>query len=422
MDPAAASQKPSFRRMPLPKALRLFWTGTIAISVLTLIVSTIEWKLGFPLLRYNPLAEAPFGDLTEYLGTFRYVHTPAFFSNPTTPAVAYPPFGAVLYAFTYLFAKPVLAYFIIAAAWLVACIVLVRRALLKRGIAPATATLFPLTTVLLSFPIAGLLERANIELYLWIFAALGVWAMLRGRDSLAAVLWGLAAAVKLYPLIFFALLIPRRRYGALAIGVATFIGASVLSMLYLCPSLPVGWHGSLHNVFGYQGIRATQWNVHELAANHSLFTFAKFIGFIAGISPGRLTLPYYALGALVFALSFFGRLRKLPVTNHLLAVSAFMVMLPSVSYFYALVHLYAPVVLLALVAVDAQRDAIELPGLKGAMLLFVPLFASYMLFTFPAKMLYGGLFQGFLLLLLFFFANAYPFPCRSFGESTEELA
>ena len=35
--------------------------------------------------------------------------------------------------------------------------------------------------------------------------------MWRTRDEAAAVLWGLAAAMKLYPVIFLALLLPRRQ-------------------------------------------------------------------------------------------------------------------------------------------------------------------------------------------------------------------
>ena len=82
----------------------------------------------------------------------------------------------------------------------------------------ATATLFPLTVALVSFPIAGLVQRGNIELFLWIFAAAGTWAFLRGHENAAAVLWGLAAAMKLFPIVLLVLLLPRRRWRAFAVG------------------------------------------------------------------------------------------------------------------------------------------------------------------------------------------------------------
>ena len=45
----------------------------------------------------------------------------------------------------------------------------------------------------------------------------------------------------------------------------------------------------------------------------------------------------------------------MPVANQLLALTAFMVMLPPISYFYTLVHLYAPWVVLVFVAIRAGR-------------------------------------------------------------------
>ena len=83
---------------------------------------------------------------------------------------------------------------------------------MRAGIGGATAILFPLTVLLASFPIAGLLQRGNIELFLWIVTATGVWMFVRGRDDAAAVLWGLAAALKLYPVVLLALLLPRKTH------------------------------------------------------------------------------------------------------------------------------------------------------------------------------------------------------------------
>ena len=45
----------------------------------------------------------------------------------------------------------------------------------------------------------------------------------------------------------------------------------------------------------------------------------------------------------------------MPQSNQLLAVTAFMVMFPPVSYFHTLVHLYAPLLVLLFVAIRAER-------------------------------------------------------------------
>jgi len=395
--------------MPLPQIVRTFWLWSLIAFVAMIAIGVVEFRMGYPKPHYSPLGGSRYDDLTEYLPTYKLLHTTAFFGNPVTTPVAYPPLGAVMYAVDYASGHPVGFYLMTALVWLLAGVWGVRRALLVYGIGGLTATLFPLTVVLLSFPIAGLIQRGNIELFLWVFAACGTWAYVRDKDDAAAVLWGLAAAMKLYPIIFLALLLPRRKYRAFAGGVGTFVAASVASMAWLGPSIAVAWKGSLHNVFGYQGVRVSEWSIHELAANHSMYGLAKIVAICVNLPLSKLMLPYYATGAVVFGLLFFRRLWRLPMANQLLAVSAFMVMLPPVSYFYTLVHLYAPWLVLVFVAIRAARAGVRIPGLQTTILLFVPLFGSFMLFTYPRVMLFGGLVQGCMLILLFLCAVTFPF-------------
>ncbi len=394
----------------LPTLLQMFWAGSLAAFGMMIVIGYVEFRAGFPPPHYNPLGGSRYDDLLEYLPTFRLLHTAAFFHNPATPSVAYPPFAAVLFAALYSLGRPVAIY--LATAWVGLGVATwgIRQALVEHRIGRFTATLFPLTIAMASFPILGLLQRGNIELLLWIFASCGIWAYLRHRDNAAAVLWALAGATKLYPLIFLLLLLPRRQYRAFALGVAAFVTVSVLSMWYLGPSTAVAFAGSLQNVFGYQGVRAGEWSLHELAANHSVFGLAKLaVIIVVGSTTARMTIPYYACGALVMLTSFFGRVRRMPEANQLLAVSVFMVMLPPVSYFYTLVHLYAPWLVLVFLAIRADQAGVRIRGLQRTLLLFMPLFASFMLFTYPSKLLFGGLIQACLLVLLFIYAMRFPF-------------
>ncbi|HZL26399.1 MAG TPA: glycosyltransferase family 87 protein [Acidobacteriaceae bacterium] len=408
---ASADPQDKFERTasPLPQILRMFWLWSLIAFVAMIVIGYVEFRMGYPKPHYSPLGGSRFDDLTEYLPTYRLLHTAAFFGNPESTPVAYPPFGAVMYALDYASGHAVGFYLATALVWLAAAVWGVRRALIKSGIGGLSATLFPLTLVLLSFPIAGLIQRGNIELFLWIFAACGTWAFVCDKDDAAAVLWGLAAAMKLYPIIFLALLLPRRKYRAFAVGVGTFVVASIASMAWLGPRIAVAWKGSLHNVFGYQGVRVSEWSIHELAANHSMYGLAKIVAIGVNLPVSKLMLPYYAMGAVVFGLLFFRRLWKMPMANQLLAVSAFMVMLPPVSYFYTLVHLYAPWLVLAFIAIRADRAGVRIPGLQTTILLFVPLFGSFMLFTYPRVMLFGGIVQCCVLILLFLCAVTFPF-------------
>jgi len=344
--------------------------------------------------------------LFEFIPLYRLVHTAAFFTGKAR--VSYPPLGAAIYGLIYWTGHPVLFYRSVAAAWLAAGVWGVRRAMMNQGIPVVTATLFPATLVMVSFPIAGLLQQGNIELFMWIFAAAGTWLFLRGHDNWAAVLWGLAAAVKLFPAILLWLLLPRK-WRAFGLGVAVFAAATVLSLEWLGPTMAAAWHGSLMNVFGYQSSRVSELSWHELAANHSVFGLVRVATLLAGKSPAKLTLPYYACGAAMMGLAYFGRLWKMPVANQLLALTAFMVMFPPISYFYTLVHLYSPFLVLVFLAIREQREGVKIPGLDGTLMLLVLMFASFTLYTYPAAFLYGGLFQAFVLLLLFMCSLQYPF-------------
>jgi len=229
------------------------------------------------------------------------------------------------------------------------------------------------------------------------------------------VLWGLAAAVKLYPIVLLGLLLPKGKWRAFAVGAGTFVGVTVASLAWLGPTIGIAWHGAVKNVFRYQGIRVGEWSLHELAANHSVFGLAKFVALAMGLPLAKLTLPYYACGAALMGWVFFGRLWRMPMANQLLALTAFMVALPPISYFYALVHLCAAWVVLVFVAIRAGKVGMRVKGLRMAMALLVPVFASFMLFTFPRVGLFGGLVQACLLVGLWLCAVEYPFmePVRA---------
>ncbi|GAC1307489.1 MAG: hypothetical protein NVSMB27_45490 [Ktedonobacteraceae bacterium] len=100
--------------------------------------------------------------------------------------------------------------------------------------------------------------------------------------------------------------------------------------------------------------------------------------------------------------------------NQLLAVTAFMLMLPPISYFYTLVHLYAPWLLLVFLALRAQRSRATIPGLTITLYLFLPLFVSFTLLTYAKVLVFGGLVQAVALYGLFACAVQYPFeePAR----------
>jgi hypothetical protein len=146
----------------------------------------------------------------------------------------------------------------------------------------------------------------------------------------------------------------------------------------------------------------------ELVANHTLVDVAKVAGLVAHVPLGKVTLPYFAVGAVVLGAAFFGKLWKMPAANQVLAVSTFMVMFPPISYYHALVHMIAPLMILGWIAIEAQRAGVKVKGLGGTMLLFVPLFAPFTLLTYPQVFLYCGLIQSVVLAVIFLRALELP--------------
>jgi hypothetical protein len=405
------------KRMSLPRELRIFWLASIIAFVLAAVVSWLKWRAGQSVTNWNPLSDQPFGDLREYPGTYTLLHTRAFFFNvtghpwpyPLYAAVAYPPLATALMAPIYLSGQPELVFLLLSAVWLVGAAWIVRGWLRSAGIGAWVATVLPLTLAATSFPIERLVHQGNIELVLWVLTATGVWAWFRDRNYLAAMLWGCAAAMKLFPFALFFLLLPRRKWCAFVVACATFILTTLWALWWLGPTIADAWRGSMTNVFGYQGFRLAEWSLNELVANHSLMNLAKLAALVINFPMNRLSLPYYAAGALFLAIVMTTRPWKLPAANQLLAVSSFMLMFPPSSYYPTLVHMYAPLAVLGWIATRAARAKIAVPGLLNTMLLFVPLFVPFPLLMYRHLFIFCGMVQSVVLLVLFFCAVQYRF-------------
>ena len=85
-------------------------------------------------------------------------------------------------------------------------------------------------------PVIGDLTHGNVNLFILFLAMVGLFAFQRGRDVLAGVLLGLAAACKVTPLLFLPYFVWKRAWWT----VAGFLGGLVVFAL-LVPTLFLGW-------------------------------------------------------------------------------------------------------------------------------------------------------------------------------------
>lgn len=314
-----------------------------------------------------------FTDFYLYKPTFDVFHTAAFFQpNEGRSGFAYPPLVAPLYRFFYRQHHRISWYLLLTAflwAVLLGWVSQVYRAMPHSP----RRNLAVLLSGLLSYPAVFLLERGNLELFVWAAAAAGVFFFHRRRPSLAAVCFGLAAALKLFPIVLFGLFLGQKRsLRYLLLGLFVMMLSTALAIWYTGPTFQVAARGFLHGVTGFQQHYGTTVRPFELRFDHSLFAVVKVFSALRGRSPASFSSLYFLVCALLFSGIFFLRVLRLPWQNRLLFLSVSMILLPPVSYEYTLVHLYVPLlVLMSLAARSALRPAGVLAWV-GLLLLLLP--------------------------------------------------
>ena len=115
--------------------------------------------------------------------------------------------------------------------------------------------------------------------------------------------------------------------------------------------------------------------------------------------------PIY-LGVVAFAgvALWIFRIRKLPLTNQVLALTTASVLLPPISHDYTLMHLYAPWAMLVFATLQGRR----IPGLGIAFTCFALLFTpqSYLIY-YSAR--FAGEFKSVVLVVLFLTSLRFAF-------------
>lgn len=320
-----------------------------------------------------------FTDLTHYDEVFTHLHQAQFFTG--AERFAYPAPAAILYDLLLHFGPLRLGIFIAFTLLLaVVSAVLLARALVRRGIHGRSAAVFTSLMVLTSWPLLFLIERGNIESFLIFLMILGSVLYWRGRPEAAAVLWGLAASVKIYPAVLLVLFLNREQIRSFLVGAATFAASLLLSFLFVGPTVAIAAHGTLHGINGFVSSYANHSRKMELRFDHSYLAFFKTPLAIGPLhlSPDVSRLgTFYLIAAVTSAvILYFTHFRKLPRVNQFMLVSLAMVSLPPVSYDYTLFHLYPSFVLLIFITLWARAQAQEITALKTLFLCFAALLAS----------------------------------------------
>ena len=350
-----------------------------------------------------------FADVLVYKGRFTLYHSAKFFTSQSFSAFAYPAGSALIYEALYKTLNPVQTYWVLAA---IVTLVAMIATYLCLSRARHRNLFFPLL-VAASFPLIFLIQRANIEIVLWLVIAAGIVAYRRGQSILAAVLFGIAATTKLYPIFMLGLFLgpatkrSRQDLPAFVVGIATFVAGMIAALVHAGPTFTIAAQGFFSGVSRFQDHYVEVVSRVEVVFDHCFFSPVKYWAFTHHGSPAPYTHVYFLVAG-VLALLLFARVRSLPFLNRTVFLTVAMVALPPVSFDYTLVHLYLPLLLVISAAAAPRAPATTLVALVLLLFLFLPLASLWVVTTWPT-----GLMQAAALLALMLLSAATPWPGNS---------
>jgi hypothetical protein len=316
-----------------------------------------------------------FGDFRFWFGKLvTTFHTREFYT--TGAPLMYPAPVVVVYKFFTLFSFSQHALIatlrfvavILATSWIM--LYGFYRGLVRRGITPKSARIFLAAVYFLSFPFWFEVHQANMEFVVWVMVMLGLWAFWIRRPWAAAVFFGVAAAMKIFPLVFVGLFLTRKQYRQAAFTLVVVAFTTAVSLWLVYPDIAYSWRATNAAVGQFREMYMLHLLPTETGFDHSLFCLFKKV--IPALPPpsvmSRLLTAYLAVAAVGGILLYLLRIRTMPMVNQILCLSIAAILLPPTSYDYTLLHLYAPFALVVFVAIECRSAR---PALPGLLLLFV---------------------------------------------------
>ncbi len=387
-------------------------SGLTIASVAYCAVAYLGFHLHYP---YNSpffYHHQEFTDFTIYHAKFAFFHQSAFFKvgYPFT----YPALMALLYEviFSLSAAHPLRVFLLIACLAFLIPGALWSRALVRAGLKWKSAALFVAIVLVTSWPAGLLVDRANVEIFVWISLLVGVWAYVTGREWLAASLFAVAASLKLFPFVFLTLFLTRRGWPKLVAGACVFGAVTVLSLAILGPTIPIAYHGISTGLAMFHDDYMVVYSMDLTGLDHSLMGLIKTAIVVVqrknyGAHLREVANFYIPCMALIGLILYAVRIRKLPLLNQLMAFSIISILFTPFSGDGTLIHLYYSFALCCFLAISAYRQQVSIPGLRVIMLCYAYLL-SYQSFWVMDHRRVEAQFKCLALILLLYCALKYP--------------
>jgi hypothetical protein len=317
----------------------------------------------WPEMYPSPLGIHYFGD---FLDTLRHSQIESPFTTPEMSPTGYPLFSLLVLA---PFSLPPYQVSLVLYLMITALVLLVPVWLSLRE-RPFAERLILVSPILVCAPFLSVLDRGNIQGLVVGFALFGLLAYLRGHRTTAGVLFGLSAAMKIYPVVLILLLVRQRDWRAVGASVATGATATIVAFL----------------AYGGQPIdnfRLLWDSIHLVrsdATEHLLFLNRSFKGSLAALEvwPGgwlgraaSWEIAHYEATLLLclIALVLLVTNRSIPLLSAITYIAIFMSLGTGISY------AYQPLFLLLVIIVLYTMQEIQSPARFIAMLAVAGLLA-----------------------------------------------
>jgi Glycosyltransferase family 87 len=394
----------------LPYPFKVFLLLSVGLTLFSFIYTIVcrHMNLGLPYsFPYLYLPQNMFSDLTCFFDRFHRWGTLGFFDHEQIGYFMYP--APLAHVFRFFLSLPhrqtcYLLTLLTVSVFLALAFIQVLR---KQGMATMQSIVFVGSTVFLSYPLIFDFQRGNIEFLVWLVSTVGVWCFFTGRINTSAVFIGLAASLKLYPIIFLGLFLPRRKYGGFVLGLVAFVTVTLLSLYAIGPTIAAASRWDSEQIAAFSKYYVG--DIKGVGYDHSFFGLVK--AFTLHWHPNYFAWarPYTITVATISVAVYFLRMWRLPLPNQILALSILSVTLAPVSFDYTLLNLYPAFAMLVVLALQSQRQGIRVPHLTTYMILFAIIFTpqSYIIFH---AVRYGAQLRTICLIVMLLLALATPMP------------
>jgi hypothetical protein len=419
---------------------RIFWLYTliiIAVSAVAWTIVTVSAHHGaiYPRNTFLYVPVSQFSDWTNFAVRVAHHGEPDVLTRRDINSSPYPyPLTSfyIYLAFVRSFHDSLRAY-LIASVMVFTVTGLLFLTFVRKYFRAASLAVAVIVTLLLAEPMYFLLDRANIEIFLWLFVVIGLLAFVKDKPWIALSLFGLAAAMKIYPFLYLLLFVKRRQWRYLVAGTFLTVALSLGSMYEVGPTVRSAMQETSKSGDYLKKNQIVVFNENGTRFDHSLLGMEKSLTFAIKLARHQTSYanpPYYlrpalvysVLAPLLFVAVYFGFVIRLPLMNQFQAFTLLSLLLPYVSYEYTLIHactMLAVFVYYLITDYHSGRSALSFKTARYMMVGFAVLMVPL---SFGALTIAPALPKGLILIAMLVLFMAVPMRSTLFSDLTEQNA